>query len=248
MRSSRMVTLVSALLACGGGGGAGGAASAGEVVLATGQAGDVAVELLAAGGLREGQNTARIRLLRAGTPVTGAALTVDARRAAAGAVPAVVVAAPAETAPGVYAADLVLPAPGEDWTVLVTVDLEGEARPRVELGMLRAAATGRAAWIGDVLVTLGFEAGPGVGENPVTVTVHRLAGGALAAVDDAAVHLDPEMPSMGHGAPAGTDPTRVSPGRYRGTVDFTMRGEWVVTAEVSEGGGPLGSAVFPVGL
>lgn len=247
MRASPSVVLAAALIACGGGGGGGGGEpSASTDLLATGQAGDVTVELLAAGGLREGQTAARVRLTAGGAPVAGAAVTVAARPAGEGALPAVVVLGPRETVAGVQALELVFPAPGEGWTVSVEVRRAGAAPVSVDLPGLPVLATGRAAWVGDVLVTLGFDRTPAVGENPVTVTLHRAIAGALSPVDDAAVALDPEMPSMGHGAPPGVAPALSDPGRYRGTVAFTMRGEWVVTATVREGEVSLGRADLPV--
>jgi hypothetical protein len=66
----------------------------------------------------------------------------------------------------------------------------------------------------------------------------------FAAVDDAAMALDPQMPSMGHGAPGSVNPTLSSPGVYRGAVAYSMAGTWETTLTVTRGGVTLGAPVF----
>ncbi|KXX71026.1 FixH family protein [Flammeovirga sp. SJP92] len=45
----------------------------------------------------------------------------------------------------------------------------------------------------------------------------------------------PHMPSMGHGSSNNTDPKYVSEGKYMGTANFTMTGDWQLLLNVSEG-------------
>jgi len=45
-----------------------------------------------------------------------------------------------------------------------------------------------------------------------------------------------EMPSMGHGSDGNVEPTHRAKGHYFGKVNFTMAGEWTVTAETFRNG------------
>ena len=48
----------------------------------------------------------------------------------------------------------------------------------------------------------------GIGLNPVVVTLHESTdmGMTFTPVNDAAIALDPQMPSMGHGSPGSVNP------------------------------------------
>ncbi len=63
-------------------------------------------------------------------------------------------------------------------------------------------------------------------------------------VTDAMVVLDPQMPSMGHGASGSVNPTPTTLGMYEGQVAFNMAGEWVTTVTFTEGGVTLGAPAF----
>jgi len=77
------------------------------------------------------------------------------------------------------------------------------------------------------------------------VTLHQTQDMMLfAPVDDATLVLDPEMPSMGHGAPGSVNPTLVSSGRYSGQVAYSMAGTWQTTVTVSDAGQTLGTPKF----
>ena len=66
----------------------------------------------------------------------------------------------------------------------------------------------------------------------------------FAPVDDAAIALDPQMPSMGHGSPGSVSPTLTSLGRYTGKLSFSMPGEWETKITLTRGGQPLGSVTL----
>jgi hypothetical protein len=84
-----------------------------------------------------------------------------------------------------------------------------------------------------------------VGLNPIVFTLHQMQDMmTFVSVDDATLALDPEMPSLGHGAPGSIAPTFTSPGRYQGSLSFSMAGPWEITVTVSEAAAFLGAPVF----
>ena len=44
--------------------------------------------------------------------------------------------------------------------------------------------------------------------------------------------MTPEMPSMGHGSPNNVNPIHTSNGHYKGTVNFSMTGDWLVNLKL----------------
>lgn len=50
---------------------------------------------------------------------------------------------------------------------------------------------------------------------------------------DLHLQIDPQMPSMGHGSPGNVHPVHEGDGVYRGRVNFTMSGYWIVHVTVS---------------
>jgi hypothetical protein len=80
------------------------------------------------------------------------------------------------------------------------------------------------------VMSVSFPEGKKVGLNPVLVTLHRMKDMmTFPAVDDATLEMVPEMPAHGHGSPNNVAPTSKGAGRYEGTVNFTMPGEWKTT-------------------
>ena len=102
------------------------------------------------------------------------------------------------------------------------------------------------AWSeGDVLVALELEA-PRVGQNPFAVTVNRVDTGA--AVTDLTVTAVPDMPAMGHGSSHNVDPIHVGDGRYEGSVNLTMPGEWRIVLEFERHDESLGTTEYAITL
>ncbi len=95
------------------------------------------------------------------------------------------------------------------------------------------------------VASLNFASPPRVGLNPVVLTLHEMADMmTFAAIDDATIALDPQMPSMGHGSPGSVDPTPTSLGRYSGQLSFSMVGTWETTVTITRDGATLGSPKF----
>jgi hypothetical protein len=58
------------------------------------------------------------------------------------------------------------------------------------------------------------------------------------------ITIKPEMPSMDHGSPNNVNPVYKGSGIYRGKVNFTMDGLWVVNLSISDKGEFVGNAKF----
>ena len=85
-----------------------------------------------------------------------------------------------------------------------------------------------------------------VGVNPFELIVFKLQAGMYVPVEDLQVRINPQMPSMDHGAPNNIDPIHISGGHYAGKVNFTMTGEWRLDFELHKGTFLLGSRFFEV--
>ena len=55
-------------------------------------------------------------------------------------------------------------------------------------------------------------------------------------VSDAEMFIKPWMESMGHGSSNNINPTYTSPGRYKGTANFNMAGEWFLYDSIKVNG------------
>ncbi|BDD12260.1 hypothetical protein FUAX_46920 (plasmid) [Fulvitalea axinellae] len=74
-----------------------------------------------------------------------------------------------------------------------------------------------------------------VGNNPLLITAHRMDGHFdFTPLTDLDVNISPFMPSMGHGAPEGTKPAHKGEGKYEGSVNFSMTGDWQIKLNVKE--------------
>ena len=65
-----------------------------------------------------------------------------------------------------------------------------------------------------------------------------------AAPYELKVQIEPDLPSMGHGSPGNEQPQLVSENLYRGLVNFTMAGPWLVHVSFTEHGRELGRTAF----
>ncbi len=73
---------------------------------------------------------------------------------------------------------------------------------------------------------------PRVGDNQLFIEVHDLSGNPISVAIDAYA----EMPAMGAmpAMRAPVDLKEIAPGRYEGTVNLSMRGEWPLTVTIKE--------------
>jgi len=56
------------------------------------------------------------------------------------------------------------------------------------------------------------------------------------AAEDFTIKMTPKMPSMGHGSPNNVNPVHIGKGHYKGSVNFTMTGEWRINLELTAKG------------
>lgn len=101
------------------------------------------------------------------------------------------------------------------------------------------------SWGGvEVVVALELDT-PRVGHNPFAVTVAYQDGGPIT---DLTVTVVPDMPSMGHGSSGNVDPTHVGDGRYEGSANLTMPGEWRIVLDFVRDGEPVGSVEYAISI
>ena len=80
---------------------------------------------------------------------------------------------------------------------------------------------------------------PKVGVNDFEMTIHeRITGMNFQPVENYAVTINPDMPSMGHGSPNNVNPVHTSKGHYKGKVNFTMTGMWRIELGIYDGTTP----------
>lgn len=223
-----------------------------KVTLATGSGGGYAVELLAgASTLPVGLDALWLRVRTAGgTAVTDASVQFLPLMDAMGH-RCPVIGPGAAGGDGLYRFHAVFQMAGA-WSAEVKVT-RGGVTGVVPLGGLTVvtgkdlARTFQSGGSGYVMA-LEFQAAPKVGLNPVVVTLHETqdAGATFAPVNDAALVLDPQMPSMGHGSPGSVNPALVGDGWYEGQLSFSMPGDWETTITASRGGTAVGAPKFVI--
>jgi hypothetical protein len=131
------------------------------------------------------------------------------------------------------------------WSATVDVAQPGAAPVEARFEALNVADSGRSqvftytdpvsAMATKYVSSLNLTASAQIGLNPIVFTLHQMQDMmTFVPVNDATLALDPEMPSMGHGSPGSIDPTLTAPGRYQGSLSFSMTGEWKTTVTVSE--------------
>jgi hypothetical protein len=88
--------------------------------------------------------------------------------------------------------------------------------------------------------SVSFPDGLKVGKNKVVVTLHTMKDMmTFPAFEGATIEMVPEMPAHGHGSSNNVAPTLVAPGRYEGTANYTMLGEWKTTFTLKSADGAL---------
>lgn len=238
-------------------------ASSQKASIATAAAGDLTVELLTDARLETGTTRIYLRVRDgAGQPITDAAVTFQPTMTMTGSMAhgAPVLGSPTVGADGLYGVRVVFQMPTSDigsWSAVVGVTRPGAATLEASFPALDVADSGRAKSFSytepgastatKYVASLNLEAEPKVGLNPVVVTLHRMEDMmTFVPVDDAAIALDPQMPSMGHGSPGSVDPTLTSAGDYEGQLSFAMAGEWLTTVTFSRGGAVIGAPQFAI--
>ncbi len=267
MGKRRLAVLLSmALAACGGGSTDDTAAGsdsgdptaptdpAPSVLIAAGRAGPWSVEVRSDRALGTGIAALAVRVsAEDGTAVTDASLGVEAWRPATGLV-APVTNGPRIGADGAYHVDVSIAqaaSAAEGWTFRLEVTRAGERAVATFAGLAvadrRLAGTFTNGGTTSILAVR-FENALRVGSNPFTVTLHEAPPDAPALpVEGAAFHVEPVMPSMGHGSSGSVDPVPTgSPGTYAGSLFFSMPGDWETTITVSRAGAEVGRVVVTV--
>lgn len=260
MKCSFVPVLLSlVLLACGP------AATAPLVVkptqLALASSGAVSVELLTFGPLAVGQNRVFYRVTHDGAPVARAELLQQPVMQ----MPSMKHACPLvnpEHAPnteGLQEGVIIFTMAStemEQWTLKLKVTLEGVTEV-VDFGTLSVADSAtKKVVVGTrdgkaIMLSFAYPDAPHVGSNPVVVSAHQAKDTMMmefVTVDDLVFTITPEMPSMGHGAAGSVNPVRGSDGLYRGSVVFSMAGDWVVHLGVAANDAALGTYDFALDL
>jgi hypothetical protein len=93
-----------------------------------------------------------------------------------------------------------------------------------------------------VFISYVLPTSPKVGINDFEIVLHKKASMMdYFPIENYAVEIVPEMPSMGHGSPNNVNPTHTTNGHYKGKVNFTMTGLWQVKLKLSKNGTLLSS-------
>lgn len=86
---------------------------------------------------------------------------------------------------------------------------------------------------------------PKVGMNDFEITLHKKESMmSYPPATNFTVEMEPEMPSMGHGSPNNVHPTHTANGHYKGTVNFTMTGEWHINLKIFDGSEAVDTTTF----
>jgi len=86
-------------------------------------------------------------------------------------------------------------------------------------------------------LTLISPSAPVVGLNDMDVMLHETSDMInYLEINNAEMFIRPWMETMGHGTSNNIDPTWISNGRYKGTVNFNMPGEWFLYDSIKVNG------------
>lgn len=259
IRTAAAVTLAVALAACAGDPAANTPSARVSIATATTGTGGLVVELLADGRLETGMAPLHVSVTASGQPVTDAVVSFEPMMAmSTGMNHACPVWPFVIGADGLYHGATnfgMATSMMGSWSAKVGVTRPGQGRVEASFPSLVVADSGRAksfqsfdpdaAVTTKFLASVRFPSAPKVGLNPVVITLHRMASmTSFPPVDDAVIHVDPQMPSMGHGSSGNVDPVLVSSGVYEGTLGFSMTGDWETTVTFTRGARTVGAAVF----
>jgi hypothetical protein len=230
------------------------------VVLGAATAGELAVELRTDRPLGTGLVLLAVSVTDAGgAAVPDATVRLAAHRTPDGGgadLSAPGLASPVAGSDGLHRQLVALPtavSAAEGWSVAVEVTAPSSTGGSVTFAGLAASerwlASGFPAGTLRYLLAVRFDAGLVAGLNPFTASLHESAdaGVSWAPVADAAMAVEPFMPSMGHGASGSVAPApTATAGEYRGVLAFSMSGDWETTFTVSRAGEELGRPVITV--
>jgi hypothetical protein len=233
-----------------------------QISLGLEQADSVSVELLADGPLHVGLNQVYYRVKRVSDGAVVESATIDHTPMMNMVSMGMEHSSPHDQPPGVavdglFPAFVVFQMPSGDmgsWRVETVVDAGGGDEAVTfevtvaDSGSRKDLAMGE---MGTAIVTLDFDRALQVGQNPFTVTVNRktdMHGMMWEPLTDLTVTAVPDMPSMGHGSPGNIDPTHVEGGRYDGSVNLTMPGQWRIVLGFARGDEELGTVEYSISL
>lgn len=233
-----------------------------RTVLGTATADGLGGELSSTTALSMGLSTVYLKLSENGAPVTDATVMLMPKMTMPGKAHACpVVGEVVHEGEGVYRGQLVFQMASNDtgtWSLGAKVTRAGVERTLafdVVVGdgafvhAFTVADPNNAAMMTRYVMSVSFPEGKKVGLNPVLVTLHRMKDMmTFPAFDDATVEMVPEMPAHGHGSSNNVAPTLVSPGRYQGTVNLTMPGEWKLTFTLKAAGAVMTTKDFTTSL
>lgn len=233
-----------------------------RTVLGTVTADGLGGELSSTAALTVGLSTVYLKLTENGAPVTDATVMLMPKMTMpdkAHACP--VVGEVVHEGEGVYRGQLVFQMASNDggtWSLGAKVTRAGVARMlNFELVVADGAFVhaftvtdaNNAAMTARYVMSVSFPEGKKVGLNPVLVTLHRMKDMmTFPAFDDATIEMVPEMPAHGHGSSNNVAPTLASPGRYQGTVNLSMPGEWKLTFTLKAAGAVMTTKDFTTSL
>lgn len=154
-----------------------------------------------------------------------------------------------------FATVFVMPSTAGNWTLKVNVmemdtEFQGEVSLPVtvtapKLTRLKSVTNDETSYFISMINNPYFA----VNSNDIEFTVHkRESMMSWPAVEHLTIEIEPEMPAMGHGSPNNVNPVHVENGHYKGTVNFTMTGDWVINVTVKDGDTILLEDAFDVVL
>ena len=88
---------------------------------------------------------------------------------------------------------------------------------------------------------------PRVGLNQVEMLLHKTADmNTYEEISDAEMYIRPWMETMGHGSGNNVDPVYTTGGKYIGTANFNMAGEWFLYDSIKVGGSFITNTPPPI--
>lgn len=227
-----------------------------EIVLGTAEVASHQLQLIAHAPLQAGYNPMMVHMTATnGAPSSGVELTYRPMMAMHdGMNHSAPVEQPVAMMPGMFHGAVAFTMPGGPdlgaWSLTVAVDdpatgASGEATFDLDVAPSTRIGSFVAPDERKIFLAVVQPLAPGVGRQPFELMAfEKKSMMEWPAIDDLAITIEPEMPTMGHGSPQNENPTGTGGGHYLGNVNFTMAGPWTVTATASQGGEPLGEVVF----
>ena len=232
-----------------------------KVSVASAEVGDMTVELLTDDKLQTGLTPIYVKVATAdGKAITDASVTFVPMMTMSSGMQhsAPVIGNPSYETDGLYHGNVVFQMASSDidtWSATVGINETDADTNEATFANLNVSDSGRAqvfTYTDSVtsvatkyVSSLNFTNSPQVGLNPIIFTLHQMQDATtFSPIEDAALVVDPQMPSMGHGSPGSVNPTGTSLGCYEGKVSFSMAGTWETTVSVSQAGVSLGTPKF----